>query len=64
MTARVLLDEIHVEVLVPRSLAGRDLAAVRRALTAKSFLPRLRRALGPLFAAHPALAAVRVRVAR
>jgi hypothetical protein len=64
MATRVLLDEIHVEVLVPRSLANRDLAAVRRALQARSFLPKLRRALGPVFAAHPALAAVRVRVAR
>ena len=64
MTARVLLDEIHIEVLVPRSLAGRDLAAVRRAINARSFLPRLRRALRPVFAAHPALAAVRLRLSR
>jgi hypothetical protein len=64
MPTRVLLDEIHVDVLVPRSLAGRDLAAVRRVLRARTFLPRLRRALRPVFAAHPALAAVRVRVAR
>jgi hypothetical protein len=64
MSAQVLLDEIHVDVFVPRSLAGRDLAAVRRALEARGFLPHLRRALRPLFAAHPALAAVRVRVTR
>jgi hypothetical protein len=64
MATRVLLDEIRVEVLVPRSLAGRDLAAVRRALNARSFLPKVRRALWPVFAAHPALLAVRLRVAR
>jgi hypothetical protein len=64
MTRLVLLDDIHVEVLVPRRLAGRDLTAVRRALRARGFLPALRRALGPVFAAHPALAAVRVRVTR
>ena len=64
MASRVLLDEIHVEVLVPRSLDGRGLAAVRRALRDPTFLPRLRRALRPVFAAHPSLAAVRFRVAR
>jgi hypothetical protein len=64
MASRVLLDEIHVEVLVPSTLVGRDLASVRRALKARSFLPRLRRALWPIFAAHPALVAVRIRVAR
>jgi hypothetical protein len=64
MSTRVLLDEIHVEVLVPRSLAGPDLAAVRRALRGRAFLPGLRRALRPVFAALPNLAAVRVRVTR
>jgi hypothetical protein len=64
MSARALLDEIHVEVLVPRSLAGRDLAAVRRVLNARSFLVRIRNALRPVFAADPSLAAVRIRVAR
>jgi hypothetical protein len=64
MTRPLLIDEIHVEVLVPPRLADRDLRGVRRALTARSFLPALRRALRPVFAAHPALAAVRVRVTR
>jgi hypothetical protein len=64
MIRLVLLDDIHVEVLVPRRLAGRDLRSVRRALAARRFLPALRRALEPVFAAHPALAAVRVRVTR
>jgi hypothetical protein len=64
MTRRVLIDDIRVEVLVPRTLSGHDLRAVRRALADPTFLPKLRRALRPLFAAHPALAAVRVRVGR
>jgi hypothetical protein len=64
MRSNVVLDQLVVEVLVPRALAGRDLAAVRRALRRPSFLPRLRRALRPLFAAHPSLAAVRLRVGR
>jgi hypothetical protein len=64
MTRSVLFDEIHIEVLVPAALSGRAVAAVRRALSARAFLPRLRRAVRPLFVAHPALAAVRVRVAR
>jgi hypothetical protein len=64
MTTYVLLDEMHFEILVPRSLASRELAAVRRALCARGFLTRLRKALRPMFAAHPTLAAVRVRVIR
>lgn len=64
MTRFVLLDEIQIEVLVPTALSGRKLTAVRRALNASEFLRRMRRAVRPLFAAHPALAAVRVRVTR
>jgi hypothetical protein len=64
MATRVLFDEIHVEITIPRALAGRELTAVRRALRSRAFLPRLRRALGPVFAAVPVLAAVRVRVTR
>jgi hypothetical protein len=64
MTAYVLLDEIHVEVRVPRALPPDELAAIRRTLMADQFLARLRAALRPAFAAHPALAAVRVRLAR
>ena len=64
MRSDALLDQIVIELLVPRTLTGRELAAVRRALIHPSFLPRLRRALRPLFVAHPTLAAVRLRVGR
>jgi hypothetical protein len=64
MTTYLLLDEIHIEVRVSRTMPRRDLAAVRRALAARAFLPRLGRAIRPIFTGHPALAAVRFRVTR
>ena len=64
MTPDLLLDQFFIEVRVPQAMPAGDVAAVRRALRASGFLPRLRRALRPVFAAHPALAAVRVRVSR
>ena len=64
MSRSLLVDQLLVEVRVPKALPARHLAAARRALRAPGFLPRLRRALRPVFAAHPALAAVRVRVTR
>jgi hypothetical protein len=64
MTRFVFLDEIHIEVLVPADRSARAVAALRRALAAPAFLRRLRQAVRPLFVAHPALAAVRVRIAR
>ena len=64
MTAYVLLDEIHIEVRIPRALPPEGVEAIRRSLEARGFLARIRAALRPVFAAHPALAAVRIRVSR
>lgn len=64
MSDNLLLDEIHIEVCVPRSLPPGELATIRRTLQARGFLPRLRRALAPVFTAHPSLAAVRIRFSR
>jgi hypothetical protein len=60
----VLLDELHVEVLVPQSIRRRDLAALRRQLRAPEFLPRVRRAIRPLLADQLARLGIRLRVGR
>jgi hypothetical protein len=64
MTKLVLLDEIHIEVRVPRTLAKRQLAAIRRVLQSRALLPRLRRAIVIALNSHPCLAASRIRVTR
>ena len=64
MRKYVTLDVIHVELRVPRALAGRELAAARRAVAADRLLPRLREAVRAVLRADPALRQVRLSLAR
>ena len=60
MTGHVLLDELHVQLLIPRALAPAALAAVRRQLGGRPFRRRVVRSV----LTRKALAAVRVRLNR
>jgi hypothetical protein len=64
MSKMLLIDEIHIEVRVPKTLAKMQLGAIRRVLRGREFLPCLRHAIATALKSHPVLAAARIRVTR
>jgi hypothetical protein len=63
VTRHVLLDELHVQLLIPPGLTGPGLRAARRAAHGRDFRRAAVRAVRRLLAERK-LAAVRVRLAR
>jgi hypothetical protein len=59
-----LIDELHVQIRVPRDLPPKNLATVRRFLANSTFQNSVLDAVRRLFAGRAALASVRVRLAR
>jgi hypothetical protein len=64
MTAYILMDELHIQTRVPRTLSASDLAVIRRYLAGRLFHRRLVRAVRSTFAGASAMASVRVRIVR
>ena len=64
MARRIVLDEFHLTVLVPRSLPRPEQDAALRALSDPAFEARLLRAARRAFRAEPALALAKVRLSR
>ena len=64
MPRLILMDELHVQLAIPPALSAAARAAVRRHLARPEFRSRLVRAVRALLVGHPALTAVRVRLAR
>ncbi|OWK39985.1 hypothetical protein [Fimbriiglobus ruber] len=61
---RVVFDELHVTLLVPRTLPIAAAKRVRQVVDGRPFVARLRRAIVTVVARHTALRAVTVTVAR
>ena len=64
MSKRVVIEEYHVTVLVPRRLPEAEADAVRRTLTDPTFERRLRRAVRKAFRREPSLDKAKVRLSR
>lgn len=64
MAERIVIEEYHLTVLVPRGLAEADAEAIRRTLTDPSFEVRLRRAVRRVFRGEVSLAEAKVRLGR
>lgn len=61
---RLLIEELHIGLLVPRDLPAKDAAAVRRTLRAAKFERRLRQAVDDVIRDFPTLRAVKLAVSR
>jgi hypothetical protein len=59
-----LIDELHIQIWIPRDLARKNLSAVRRLLRSDSFRRDAQKAIRSLFAGGKGLTSLRVRVAR
>ena len=55
MPRGLLLEQFHLDVLVPRRLPARDAVAMRRTLAGKRFCARLLKAVRTLFRQYPSL---------
>jgi hypothetical protein len=61
---RILVEEFHLTVYAPRSLATGEYDALRQALDDPLFRARLRRAIRGVIRTHPALREAIVRPSR
>jgi hypothetical protein len=64
MPRLVLMEQFHLNVYVPSTLAPHAERAVRRALDDRRLHARIRRAVRGVFATDPALARVRLTLTR
>ena len=64
MSERVVIEEYHVTVLVPRRLPEPEADAVRRTLIDPAFEKRLRQAVRRVFRGEASLAEAKVRLGR
>lgn len=61
---RVLLEEFHLSILIPKEVSNFEARAMNRVLTSRRFQLRLRRSLEELLHLYPALTRTTVRVSR
>ena len=59
-----LIDELHVQIWIPRDMAPNNLSAVRRHLRSSAFRRNALRAIRSLFAGRKCSNTVRIRLAR
>jgi hypothetical protein len=64
MPRRVVIEEFHLTVLVPRDLSDAESDAIRRTLADAAFEAQLLRAVRRVFRRHPSLNSTRVRLSR
>ena len=64
MTTNIVMDELHIQILVPRALAKPELTTLRRFLASREFQRRLVRAVKSVLGGHPGMPNTRVRLAR
>jgi hypothetical protein len=64
MPKRVLIEEFHVSVFVPRGLSEVECISVRRTLNGKRFRADLRRVIQTVVRRHPSLKKVHVTITR
>ena len=60
----ILLDQFHIDVLVPRRLPADKYAAMKRILDDAKFQTDLRRAVRAILLKHPVMKPARVRLSR
>lgn len=59
-----LIDELHVQLRIPRDLPSWEVSRIRRVLGSRSFPRDVLKVIRDLFASQKALTAVHVRLAR
>jgi hypothetical protein len=64
MTRFILMDQIHIDIRVPRGLSDREYESVRRTLDSYRFQTTLRGSVRITFRRFPSLKHIRVRVVR
>jgi hypothetical protein len=64
MSKRVVIEEWHITVLIPRKLAELEADAIRRTLTDPTFERRLLRAVRRVFRREASLEKTKVRLSR
>ncbi|OWK34107.1 hypothetical protein [Fimbriiglobus ruber] len=61
---RVVFDELHVTLLIPRDLSDTAVERARRVVNGRPFVGRVRRAIADVLTRSPSLAPVAVVVTR
>lgn len=64
MAPRILIEEFHLTVFVPRGLCAVESRAIRRALDSRQLHTDLGRAVRQVFHRYPALQRVRIQLSR
>jgi hypothetical protein len=64
VSKRILFDEFHLGVFVPRGLGDAEVDAIRQVLNDPAFQAHLRRLIRDMIRQYPTLSPVRVRLSR